>query len=320
MNRSTKAYIALGLVCLIWGTTYLAMRTGVAHMPGLMLSAIRNTLSGIIVIGWFISRGYGIPDRKTLLRLALVGILMLGFGNGCMCWGEQTVPSGMASVLAALNPLCMALFSILLMRGQRLTGKVLIGLAAGLAGILVIFYPMLLHPGHGGFAFGTMVIAIGVLGWSAGSVYAAGQQFPVNIFYACGWEFLSGGLALTVFSITTGHTIPLGAIDRESWLSIAYLVGAGSLVGYIAYQYALKYLPTPQVAIYGYVNPIVALFLGWLLLSEKLNWRIFLGALITLAGIYLVQSSYQRIKRAGKALAPEQRKLRLPRWMAGHAS
>jgi drug/metabolite transporter (DMT)-like permease len=286
-------------------------------MPGLMLSAIRNTLSGLIVVGWFISRGHRLPDTKTLLRLALIGILMLGFGNGCMCWGEQTVPSGMASVLAALNPLCMALFSIILMKGTRVTGRVLAGLVAGLAGILVIFYPLLLHPGHSGFAFGAMIIAIGVIGWSAGSVYAAGQQLSVNIFYACGWEFLFGGLALTLFSVVTGHAIPLSAIDRESWLSMAYLIVAGSLTGFIAYQYALKHLPTTQVAIYGYINPIVALFLGWLLLQEKLGWRIFLGALITLAGIYVVQRSYHRSRQARLRQREQKRKWQLPKGIAG---
>lgn len=108
MNQKTKAYLALGTVSFVWGTTYLAMRTGAEHMPGLMLAAIRNTAAGILVVGWFLLKGHRIPDLKTLLRLALIGLVMLGAGNGLMNWGEQTVPSGLASILAALNPLCIA--------------------------------------------------------------------------------------------------------------------------------------------------------------------------------------------------------------------
>jgi drug/metabolite transporter (DMT)-like permease len=318
MNQKTKAYIALGVVSFVWGTTYLAMRTGVQHMPGLMLAAIRNTISGIIVITWFLIKGYRIPDYKTLLRLGIIGVLLLGFGNGLMCWGEQTVPSGLASVLAAVNPMCMALFSLMLIRGTRLSPLVITGLILGLAGIFIIFFPLLMAPLQTGLAFGAMLIVIGVLGWSSGSVYAAKQKISLNIFYACGWEFLLGGIALGIASSLTGHTILLAAIDKESWLSIAYLIALGSLVGYSAYQYALNHLPTAQVAIYGYINPIVALFLGWMVLHERLNGRIFIGAVVTLAGIYLVQRSYNKIKRSLMQRIPEKKKSHLPRRMALH--
>lgn len=312
MNQKTKAYFALGTVSFVWGTTYLAMRTGAAHMPGLMLAAIRNTAAGILVVGWFLLKGHRIPDLKTLLRLALIGLVMLGAGNGLMNWGEQTVPSGLASILAALNPLCIAFFSLLLIKGVRLNFIVIAGLISGLAGIFVIFYPMLLQPMQTGFAFGVVLILFAVLGWSSGSVFAARQNFSLNILYACGWEFLFGGIALIVASLATGETIPLGSVDTQSWLSIGYLVIAGSLIGYMAYQYALKHLPTTQVAIYGYINPIVALFLGWLLLGEKLNWRILIGVVITLTGVFLVQRSFRNVKSRLRKQHPGKGKWYLP--------
>lgn len=297
MNTKTKAYIALTTVCLVWGTTYLAMRAGVRHMPGLMLAAIRNAVCGVIVVCWFLIRGHKLPDLKTLGRLAIISFFLLGIGNGFMTWGEQTVPSGLASVLAALNPLCIAFFSILLMRGTKVNYKVIVGLFLGLAGITIIFYPQLIHPEYKGFAFGVMLIVLAVIGWSSGSVLISRKPFDMNVFYAAGWEFLFGGLELVIISILTGHTIPLTKVPVISWLSIAYLIVAGSLIGFNAYQYALKNLPATQASIYAYINPVVALILGWAVLHEHLNWYIFFGSLITLVGVYLVQFSYRRAKK-----------------------
>lgn len=302
MKQKTKAYIALGAVCLLWGTTYIAMRTGAEHMPGLMLAAIRQTVCGILVIVFFLLKGTKVPDAHTLLRLGVIGVLMLGIGNGLMSWGEQTVNSGLASILAALNPVCIILFSMLLIKNTRLTPIAIVGLALGLAGIFTIFYPLLAQPAHAGFAFGTLLIVLSVIGWSSGSVYAAKHNFSLNLLYACGWEFLLGGLALVVFSLVTGHTIPLEQVGHVAWLSIGYLVVFGSLIGFNAYQYALRYLPTPQVALYGYVNPLVAMLLGWWLLHEKMEWHILIGALITLAGIYLVQTSFMKQTRGSTIL------------------
>jgi len=294
MENKTKAYLALGSVCVLWGTTYLAMRTGARHMPGLMLAAIRQSICGIIVVGFFLLRGAKLPDIRSLARLAVIGILMLGIGNGLMSWGEQTVNSGLASILAALNPMCIALFSLVAIRGTRLKPAGILGMMLGLAGIVIIFYPLLQETGASGFAFGTLLIGLSVLGWSSGSVYAVKHPFSLNIFYACGWEFLLGGLVLAAASGLLGQSIPFARIDLVAWESIGYLVAFGSLMGFSAYQYALRHLPTPQVALYGYVNPLVALMLGWWLLHERLNWHILVGALITLAGIYLVQRSFMK--------------------------
>lgn len=314
MNQQTKAYIALGTVSLVWGTTYMAMRTGAEHMPGLMLAAIRNTIAGLLVVGWFLLKGHRFPDIKTLLRLALIGLMLLGAGNGLMNWGEETVPSGLASILAALNPLGIAIFSLLLVKGTRLSYQVIAGLIMGLAGILVIFYPLLLQPLQTGFAFGVMLIILAVLGWSSGSILAIRQNFSLHILYICGWEFLLGGIALFIACIATGQTIPLHSVNMQSWLSIGYLVVVGSLIGYMAYQYALKHLPATQVAIYGYINPVVALFLGWMLLGEELNGRMLIGVAITLAGVYLVQRSFRKIKaRSGKQRILKTRKKIFPK-------
>lgn len=296
MTQKTKAYVALGAVCFLWGTTYLAMRTGVQHMPGLMLAGIRQTICGVIVVGVYLLRRYPIPDLGMMVRLAVVGALLLGAGNGLMSWGEQTVPSGLASVLGALNPMCMALFSLWLIRGTQLSPRALTGLFLGLAGIVFIFYPLLVAPGQRAFGFGALLILLSVLGWSSGSVYAAKQHFDLPLLYACGWQFLWGGLILIVVSWASGHTIPLSAVRVESWFSIAYLVVFGSLLGYSAFQYALRHLPTTQVAIYGYVNPLVALLLGWAILHEVLSWRLLAGTLVTLCGVYLVQRSYQKVR------------------------
>lgn len=307
MKANRKAYLALMSVCVLWGTTYLAMRTGAGHMPGLMLAALRQTIGGVVVVGFFLLRGARLPDLRTLARLAVIGILMLGIGNGLMSWGEQTVNSGLASMLAALNPMCIALFSLLAIRGTRLKPIGMVGLLLGLAGIVIIFYPLLEQPGAGasGIAFGTLLMLLSVVGWSSGSVLASRQPFSLNIFYVCGWEFLLGGVVLVIASAWSGQSIPLAHVDRAAWWSIGYLIAFGSLAGFSAYQYALRHLPATQVAIYAYVNPLVALVLGWWLLNEPLNWHILAGALVTLAGVYLVQRAFR--KPAPPVVAPPQR-------------
>lgn len=301
LNQRTKAYIALGIVCIAWGTTYLAMRTGVKTMPGLMLAAIRNTVCGVIVVAWFLAKGHRLPDIKTLGRLAIISFLLLGIGNGLMSWGEETVPSGLAAVLAALNPLCIAFFSILLMKGTKINFKIIVGLILGLAGIVTIFFPILIKPEQKDFGLGVLLIVFAVLGWSSGSILIARKPFEMNIFYAAGWEFLLGGVELIIFSVVTGHTIPLNRVTLESWTSIGYLIVVGSLIGFNAYQYALKHLPPTQASIYAYVNPIVALILGWILLHEQLNLFILVGSLITLVGVYLVQVSFRQAKNQLKS-------------------
>ncbi len=293
MTQKTKALIALGLVCFFWGTTYLAMRTGVQHIPGLMLAAIRQLVCGALVVGWFLVKKHPLPDLATLLRLALVGTLMLGAGNGLMSWGEETVSGGLASVLAALSPLCMALFSIMMLKGARINATIVTGLLLGFAGIVGVFYPLLRNPVEPGFGFGILLIVLAVLGWSLASIYIARRPFQMNVFYASGWEMLLGGAALALASWVSGEEVPLAAVDSVAWLSIAYLVVFGSLVGFSAYQYALKHLPPTQVSIYGYINPLVALFLGWVLLREPLTWPIILGVVITLTGVYMVQRAFR---------------------------
>lgn len=296
MKANTKAYLALTSVCVLWGTTYLAIRTGASHMPGLMLAAVRQTACGIAVVGYFLLRGYRLPDVRTLARLAVIGILMLGVGNGLMSWGEQTVNSGLASMLAALNPMGIALFSLIAIRGTRMKPLGTAGLLLGLAGIVIIFYPLLEKPGAGtsGLALGTLLMLLSVVGWSSGSVLASRHPFSLNIFYACGWEFLLGGVVLVIASAVSGQSIPFSQVDQVAWWSMGYLIVFGSLAGFSAYQYALRHLPATQVAIYAYVNPLVALVLGWWLLHEPLNGHILAGALVTLAGVYLVQRSFRR--------------------------
>ncbi|MGH2643740.1 MAG: EamA family transporter, partial [Chitinophagaceae bacterium] len=250
-----------------------------------------------MVVSWFLIRGYKLPNIKTLARLAVISLFLLGIGNGFMTWGEQTVPSGLAAVLPALNPLCIAFFSILLMRGTKINYKVIVGLFLGLVGITIIFYPQLMHPEYKDFAFGVILILLAVLGWSSGSVLISRKPFDMNVFYAAGWEFLFGGLELVIISTVTGHTIPLAKVPAVSWLSIAYLIIAGSLIGFNAYQYALKNLPATQASLYAYINPVVALILGWAILQEHLNWYIFFGSLVTLTGVYLVQLSFRKAKK-----------------------
>lgn len=292
-----KAYIALGLVSFFWGTTYIASRIGVQHMPGLFLSGIRQFVSGSILVSFFLIRGYRLPGRDILKKISVQSIFLLCIANGLLTWSVEYISGGLAAIIAALVPLFIALFTVWLSKCTRITRWMLAGLVIGFAGVLIIFYDYVGQLQNRSFLLGVVLAIISTLSWSFGTVYTSKQKPPIDILFNVGLQMLIAGIVVLTVCGITGKYVNLANMGQSSWLALSYLIVFGSLVAYSAYVFVIGKLPPTQVSIYAYINPVVAVVLGWLLLSEKMNGNMIIGTIITLSGVYLVNREFKKVKR-----------------------
>ena len=293
----TKAYIALGLVSFFWGTTYIATRIGTREMPGLFVSGIRQLLSGSILVGFFLLRGYSLPSWKVLKRISVQGIFLICIANGLLTWSLEYITGGLAAIIAALVPLFVVLFTIMLSRCAKISRWMIVGLVVGFLGVLTIFYDYLGQMQNRTFLFGVGLALISTLSWSFGTVYTARQKPTIDILFSMGLQMLIAGVIILFVCGITGKYVDPSTAGQNSWWAILYLVVFGSLVAYSAYVFAISKLPATLVSIYAYINPVVAIVLGWLLLSEKMNPNMIFGTLITLGGVYLVNNEFKKVRQ-----------------------
>lgn len=293
----SNAYIALGLVSFFWGTTYIAARVGAQQMPGLFMAGVRQFISGLILVIFFLARGYKLPEWKTIRQISVQGVFLLCIANGLLTWSMEYISSGLAAIIVALVPLFIALFSAALSACAVITRKMVFGLVLGFAGVLTIFSDYMGEMKHASFAFGVLLSLISVLSWSYGTVYTARLRSSVDILFSVGLQmFIAGTLMLIVCGIT-GKYVNLAHASSGSLAALIYLIVFGSLIAYSAYVYAISKLPATQVSVYAYINPVVAVLLGWLFLSEKMNGIMLAGMLITLGGVYIVNREFKRVNK-----------------------
>jgi len=282
-------------VCLIWGTTYLGIRIALETIPPLLMAALRWIAAGTLLIAVLALRGERLPRAREWPAITLLGILLLGFGNGAVVWAEQTVPSGLTAVLVAMSPFWMVGIDAFMPGGEPLTVRRLVGLAVGFSGIVMLVWPEI-HVGDSGRAFlgGVISTQIACAGWAVGSSYARrrgrGHASEENVLATAAFEMLFGGIVLLVVSLALGEAGRVTFAPRSTG-ALIYLTFVGAIAGFSAYAYALKHLPVATVSLYAYVNPIIAVMLGTLVLQEAFSPRIALAALVVLAGSWLVKSS-----------------------------
>ena len=294
MKKEPKGYIALAIVSFFWGTTYIASRIGVEHMPGIFLSGVRQFSSGVILVSFFLLKGEKLPTWHQLKKISLQGILLLCIANGSLTWSLQYISSGLAAIIAALVPVFIALFSVWLSNHARISKWMLVGLLTGFAGVLVIFYDYLGLLKNSSFIAGVSLAFLSTLAWSFGTVYTSRQKIPVAILFNVGLQMLAGGSVMLVICFISGQYVNLADANNSTWYALIYLVFFGSLLAYSAYVIAITKLPPTLVSIYAYINPIVAIVLGWLLLQEKMNVHMILGTVITFCGVYLVKHEFKK--------------------------
>jgi drug/metabolite transporter (DMT)-like permease len=281
----------------VWGSTYLAIRVADESLPPLVMASVRYLVAATVLFPFVTGRPAGgpstrrMPSPKQLAGCALVGVLLLACGNGGVSWAERTVPSGLAALLLASVPLWMVIADRALTRAvpSRLA---LLALGVGFAGIVVLSHPGGRHVPYTGIA----VVLVAAICWALGSVIGRRVPQPTSPLVATAFQMLAGGLALAVVASISGEVggFDAGAVSLRSWLALAYLIGPGSVLALSCYTAALRLLPTSVVATYAYVNPIIAVVLGWLILGEKVSVFTVIGGALVVTAVVLVVTDRRR--------------------------
>jgi drug/metabolite transporter (DMT)-like permease len=292
-KKMLLAYLALAAVCIIWGTTYLAIRIGVVGFPAFLFSGIRQIIAGIILTGFMLSIGKAKwPTGKELLVQALGGFFMITLGNGLVGYGEVYVSSGLAAIICSIMPIWVILINLYVNKDERPTLPVIAGLIIGLSGIVLIFKEHLAEFSNTAYTWGIVVIFVANLGWAVGSVWMKRKNQNTNPFLNAGLQMFFGGVFMLPASLAFDDLTSI-QWTADVLYAMGYLIVMGSIIAYACYSYAITQLPITIVSMYAYINPLVAVLLGWAWLNEKLNLTISAAMLVTVAGIYLVNRGYQ---------------------------
>jgi drug/metabolite transporter (DMT)-like permease len=290
------AYLALAAVCVIWGTTYLALRIAVAHFPALLFTALRQVIAGFIIIGaTMVLMKTSLPGITHLVRQAIAGFFMISIGNGFVAWAEMYIPSGIAAIICSLMPVMVILINVGVHREEKPNAMVILGAALGFLGIVLIFSEHLADLSRADYILGIILTFLAVIGWASASIWIKKKNTDSNLYMNAGLQMFFGGVLLFPLSAAFDD-YSLISWTAEAIYPFIYLIIFGSIVAYVSYSYALRKLPMTIVSLYAYINPLVAVVLGWLVLDEKLNGKIVLAFIITILGIYTVNKGYQQLK------------------------
>lgn len=286
------AWAAWLCICVIWGTTYLAIRIALETLPPALMGAMRWIAAGGMLAAGLWLRREPWPPLREWPGFALVGLLLIGLGNGGVIFAEQFVPSGLAAVIVATVPFWMVGVEAALPSGERITRATVAGLVVGFAGIVLLVWPELERGGGGAapFAWGIVALQIACVGWALGSTYAKRHAVRTGVAAGTSLQMLFGGVMMLVVGVAAGETSAVTFSGRSA-AALAYLTLAGSVGGFVAYAYALRHLPISTVSLYAYVNPVIAVVLGALVLDEPLGARIAVATALVLSGSAIVRVS-----------------------------
>jgi drug/metabolite transporter (DMT)-like permease len=287
---SRSAWLALAIVYVVWGSTYLGIELAVRTMPPFLMASMRFLIAGPLLYVWATRRGdrSDRPTARHWLSAFLIAAPMLAIGNAAVGWAEQTIDTGTASLIIASVPLWMALLDRVFY-AQRLARTMVIGLVVGFGGVGLLVAP----GGSGAGDSRAILLVFSSLAWALGSLYSRQAPQPQRPLVAAAMQMTAGGLILAVVSAVSGEAsgFHVSQVSLESWLGLAYLVVAGSLTAYTAYMWLLREVPTSLVGTYAYVNPVVAVMLGTVVLGEPLTWRTLVGGGVILASVALIVSA-----------------------------
>ena len=311
MNQAPRpsrfsVFVAFGLVYSFWGSTYLAIDIAVEKIPPPVMCTARYLIAGSFMLAFCALRGKTILYRpRQLAQMAVVGILLLMGGNLTLSYAERHVASGLAALILAVTPLWFLVLDTLLLGDHHVTGRGKAGLALGIVGLVVLLWPQLMRTGPFGSTelWSSLSLVGGSFSWALGSVLAKKWKSPeIDPFSATAWEIIAAAIANLLFSFA------VGGFSHVVWTSrgvgaILYLVVGGSWIGYTAYIWLLGHVPTSKVSTYAYVNPVVAVFLGWLILHEPIDAYILAGSAIVIASVILVTSAEVKTKLSADEMA-----------------
>jgi len=292
-----KTWLAFAIIYFVWGSTFLAIRVGVREVPPFLLAAMRFLVAGLVLYGWMIARGERSPGGRQWMSAFLLAILIFVLDYGLLFWAEQRVPSGIAAVMMATIPVFMAMSEIIFLRTQRLTVRLALALLIGIGGVAVL----MIHSLHLGGApidrAGAMALIIAAMSWSVSSALTRKLPLPPSQVMSSGAQMLAGGVLLGLTSAALGEfrIFRPWTVSRGAWLALLYLIVAGSIIAFTAYVWLIHHESPTKVGTYAYVNPVVAVLIGYFLGGETLGLRTILGTLLVLIGVVVITTT--RVKK-----------------------
>lgn len=297
-TNKAPGYVALCITSIVWGSTWVVSKIGVAEIPALQMAYIRQFIAGsIFVLFFLLYKKIPLPTTKQFRWLFIMAIIMFTSANGLSTWGIQYIPAGMGSLIGALYPLSVVIFEKMFFKSAPLTPITFAGLFLGIAGIAIVFYENAFHHTGSNYVFGIILSVIAMLSWSLGTIFIARNKVDINPYYGVGWQMLISSVILFVIMETTQKTVAFTAISAKVWWVIAYLVLLGSVMAFIAFIFSMKKLPAAIASLYAYINPFVAMITAYFVLHEKLSIHILWGSIVTIVGVYLVNYSIKRSKK-----------------------
>jgi drug/metabolite transporter (DMT)-like permease len=300
-----KTLLAFAIIYFVWGSTFLAIRVGVREVPPFLFAAMRFLAAGLVLYGWMMAQGERSPSRRQWMSAFLLGLLIFVFDYGLLFWAEQRVPSGIAAVMMATIPAFMTLSEIILLRTQRLTVRLALALLIGIGGVAVLMSRSLSLGGAPIDARGAAALIFASMSWSVASALSRKLPLPSSKVMSSGAQMLAGGVLLSISAAALGEfrRFHPQTVSRSAWLSLLYLIVAGSIVGFTAYVWLLHHESPTKVGTYAYVNPVVAVLVGYFLGGETLGLRTMLGTLFILISVVVITTT--GVRKPAAALAVE---------------
>jgi drug/metabolite transporter (DMT)-like permease len=293
-HRATwKTLLAFGIIYFVWGSTFLAIRVGVREVPPLILAAMRFFVAGIVLYGWMIARGERSPSGREWRSATLLGLVIFVLDYGLLFWAEQRVPSGIAAVMLAMIPAFMALSEIIFLRTQTLTVRLVVALLIGIGGVAVLMSRSMNLGGAPIDKRGAAALIVASMSWSVASALTRKLTLPKSKVMSSGAQMLAGGVLLAITAAMLGEfrNFHPWTVSREVWFALLYLIVAGSIVGFTAYVWLIHHESPTKVGTYAYVNPIVAVLVGYFFGGEALSMRTILGTMFVLISVVVITTS-----------------------------
>jgi drug/metabolite transporter (DMT)-like permease len=297
-----KTLLAFAIIYIVWGTTYLAIRVGVEEVPPFLLAAMRFLIAGGVIYGWMIARGERSPTARQWLGASVIGIMIFVLDYGVLFWAEERVPSGVTAIMMATIPVFTALSEIIILRTQKLTARLTLALLIGIGGVAVLISRSLHLAGAPVDTMGALALIFASISWSIASILTRKLPLPPSKVMSSGAQMLSGGifLALTAAALGEFHNFHPLSVSRAAWLALLYLIVAGSIIAYTAYVWLIHHESPTKVGTYAYVNPVVAVLVGYFMGGEALGVRTILGTLFVLTSVVVITST--RAKQVAAAV------------------
>ena len=293
-HRATwKTLLAFAIIYFVWGSTFLAVRVGVREVPPFLLAALRFLIAGIVLYGWMLAHGERSPSGRQWISVFFLAILIFVFDYGLLFWAEQRVPSGIAAVMMAIIPAFMALSEIIILRTQRLTLRLSVALLIGIAGVAVLMSRSLNLGGSPIDTAGAVALIVASISWSVAASLSRKLPLPASKVMSSGAQMLAGGVLLALSAAALGEfrNFHPASVSRTAWLCLLYLIVAGSIMGFTAYLWLIHHHSPTKVGTYAYVNPVVAVLVGYFLGGEALGLRTILGTIFVLISVLVITTT-----------------------------